>query len=165
MANLAQFELPVGMQDVLRQFEEWRSLHAGRRPIPEALWVLATDLAREHGVFRTAKVLRLDYNKLKRQIPSTQPDAKPPTAYRSAFVKLLSPDAPTPCECTVEVEGPRGRMRIEWKGPAIPDLVGLSRTLWELNGQCYKCENDTAMKDLGAQTAVSESPGGETEQA
>ena len=96
MANLAQFELPVGMQDVLRQFEEWRSLHAGRRPIPEALWVLATDLAREHGVFRTAKVLRLDYNKLKSQIPSTQPDAKPPTAYRRCIRKLPRRTHPLP---------------------------------------------------------------------
>jgi hypothetical protein len=35
------------------------------------------------------------------------------------------------CECIIEVEGPRGRMRIEWKGPAAPDLAGLSRVLWE----------------------------------
>lgn len=163
MADLAQFELPVGMQEGLRQFEEWRSLHAGRRPIPEALWVLATDLAREHGVFRTAKVLRLDYNKLKRQIPSTQSDTKPPTGYRPAFVKLLSQEASTACECTVEVEGPRGRMRIQWKGPAVPDLVSLSRTLWELNGQCCKCE-DAARKDPRAQTAASQSPDDQTGQ-
>jgi hypothetical protein len=29
------------------------------------------------------------------------------------------------------VEGPRGRMRIEWKGSTAPDLAGLSRVLWE----------------------------------
>ena len=30
----------------------------------------------------------------------------------------------------VELEGPRGRMRIEIKGVATAELVGLSRALW-----------------------------------
>ena len=34
-------------------------------------------------------------------------------------------------ECVIELEGPRGKMRIEWKGTAAPDLAGLSRALWE----------------------------------
>jgi len=33
--------------------------------IPEPLWALAAELAIEHGVFRTAQVLRLNYSKLK----------------------------------------------------------------------------------------------------
>ena len=54
MANCAEFEIPAGLQEVAQQFEQWRSSHSGRRPIPEALWQRAADLAREHGVFRTA---------------------------------------------------------------------------------------------------------------
>jgi hypothetical protein len=34
-------------------------------------------------------------------------------------------------ECVIEVEGPRGKMRIQWKGATAPDLAGLSRALWE----------------------------------
>jgi len=60
MARRAQFEVPEAMQEVAQQFEEWRSSHSGRRPIPEALWSRAADLARQYGVFRTSKVLRLD---------------------------------------------------------------------------------------------------------
>ena len=56
---------------------------------------------------------------------SLQP-APPP-----AFVQLRAPAASQPCECTIEIEGPRGRMRIEWKGSTAPDLPGLSRVLWE----------------------------------
>lgn len=35
-------------------------------------------------------------------------------------------------ECVMELEGPRGKMRISWKGTTPPDLSGLSRVLWEL---------------------------------
>ena len=131
MANRAEFEVPTGLQDLARQFEEWRSSHSGRRPIPEALWIRAADIAREHGVFRTAKVLRLDYSKLKRQMGRAQPEAKSMSAPPPAFVEFLAPQTAATCECVIEVEGPRGRMRIEWKGTTSPDLCGLSRTLWE----------------------------------
>jgi hypothetical protein len=82
-------------------------------------------------VFRTAQLLRLDYNKLKRCMLAAAPDAKPTATLPPAFVELLAPSASQPCECTIEIEGPRGRMRIEWKGSTAPDLPGLSRVLWE----------------------------------
>ena len=131
MAKRAEFEMPAGLQELARQFEEWRSSHSGRRPIPEALWMRAADLAREHGVFRTAKVLRLDFSKLKRQIASAQAEGKAASSPSPAFVEFLAPQTTAACECVIEVEGPRGRMRIEWKGTTSPDLCGLSRALWE----------------------------------
>ena len=62
----AQQEVPAGMQRVYRRFERWRSSHRGRLPIPAGLWASAAEVAREHGVFQTAKVFRLEYAKLKR---------------------------------------------------------------------------------------------------
>ena len=127
MARRAQTEVPEAMQEVAEQFEQWRRSHSGRRPIPEALWNRAADLARQYGVFRTSKVLRLDYSKLKRQMtPATAPVPAPPPT----FVELLAPH-PSACECIIELEGPRGKMRIEWKGATVPDLCGLSRARWE----------------------------------
>ena len=131
MAKRAEFEIAAGLQELARQFEEWRSSHSGRRPIPEALWMRAADLAREHGVFRTAKVLRLDFGKLKRQMAPAQAQAKAVSCPPPAFVEFLPPQTTAACECVIEVEGPRGRMRIEWKGTTSPDLCGLSRALWE----------------------------------
>jgi hypothetical protein len=90
------------------------------------LWALAAELAGQHGVFRTAQVLRLDYSKLKRHIRVTAPARKPTLAPPPAFVELIAPASGRTCECTVEVEGPRGRMRIEWKGSTAPDLASLS---------------------------------------
>lgn len=131
MGARAQYEIPAGLKEARERFEQWRSSHSGRRPIPESLWAAAAELASQHGVFRTAQVLRLDYNKLKQRMGTVAPVAKPTVAPQPAFVELLASSATHPCECVIEVEGPRGRMRIEWKGSTAPDLAGLSRVLWE----------------------------------
>jgi hypothetical protein len=131
MSNRAHYEIPTGLKEAQERFAEWRSSHTGRRPIPERLWALASELARQHGVFRTAQVLRLDYTKLKRHTQAVAPGGKQPSAPAAAFVELMASASPQGCECVIEVEGQRGRLRIEWKGPAAPDLVGLSRMLWE----------------------------------
>jgi hypothetical protein len=121
-------DIPHGMRRVYRRFERWRSAHTGRLPIPESLWASAAEVAREHGVFHTAKVLRLEYGKLKRMVPSARPMAK--TA-APAFVELVAPQAVGLSECLIELEGRHGKMRIQWKGTTAPDLAGLSRALWE----------------------------------
>ena len=43
----------------------------------------------------------------------------------------LVPPPTAAAECVIELEGPRGKLRIEWKGATAPDLAGLSRVLWE----------------------------------
>lgn len=128
MSKRVSYEIPAGLKEGQQRFEEWRNSHTGRRPIPASLWALAAELAGQHGVFRTAQVLRLDFNKLKQQ---TAPPARKPATPPPAFVELIADSALPGCECTIEVEGPRGRMRIEWKGRTAPDLAGLSRMLWE----------------------------------
>lgn len=138
MGARAASEIPVNMRRVCRRFERWRDGHGGRLPLPEALWAAAAAAAREHGVFQTAKVLRLDYSKLKRMAaaapPIVRPVAKPPLG-TTAFLELAPPSAassgPDRAECVIELEGPRGRMRIQWKGAAASDLAALSRALWE----------------------------------
>jgi hypothetical protein len=116
MGARGQYEIPAELKEAKERYEQRRNEHCGRRPISEPLWVLASELARQHGVFRTAQVLRLDYNKLKRRTQATASSAEKPTsASRPAFVELIAPSAALPCECVIEVDGPRGRMRIEWR--------------------------------------------------
>ncbi|HEX3822668.1 MAG TPA: hypothetical protein VHW45_20220 [Candidatus Sulfotelmatobacter sp.] len=131
MGARAEYEIPAGLKEARERFEQWRSSQTGRRPIPESLWALASELARQHGVFGTAQVLRLDYTKLKGRMQGTASAAPPTSAPRPAFVELTATPTTHPCECIIEVGGPRGRMRIEWKGSTAPDLAGLSRALWE----------------------------------
>jgi hypothetical protein len=148
-------DIPHSMQKAYRRFERWRSAHIGRLPIPARLWSAAVELAREHGVSPTAQALRLEYGKLKQLLESADPItkrlakrrvlssrlrvAKAPTARlrraRSnappAFLELMTSPAVGLAECVIELEGRRGKMRIQWKGTTAPDLGGLSRALWE----------------------------------
>ena len=150
-------DIPHNLRRVYRRFQQWRSAHTGRLPIPERLWRAAVELAREHGVFRTSKVLRLEYGKLKQLVEAASPAVKRrvvktraalrpapggkrrrsavPRRARSiappTFLELLAPRAGNSPECRVELEGPRGRMRIEFKGIATAELVTLSRALWD----------------------------------
>jgi hypothetical protein len=127
-------DVPAGMKRVCRRFERWRNGHKARLPIPEGLWASAAQAAREHGVFRTAKVLHLEYGKLKRMVESTPPSLKATarhTPVPTTFLELMPPQAAGLAECLIELEGPRGKIRIQWKGTTAPDLAGLSRVLWE----------------------------------
>jgi hypothetical protein len=127
-------EIPAGMKRVCRCFERWRNGHKARLPIPEGLWASAAQAAREHGVFRTAKILRLEYAKLKRMVESAPARGKATAGHnlaRTTFLELVPPPAASLADYLIELEGPRGKMRIQWKGTTAPDLAGLSRVLWE----------------------------------
>ena len=125
-----QPDIPHGMWKVYRRFERWRDKHPGvRLPIPKSLWTKAAEAARENGVGCTAQVLGLEYGKLKRLAESAAMAAKV-AAIPSTFVELVGSQAGL-SECLVELEGPHGKMRIQWKGTTAPDLTGLSRGLWE----------------------------------
>ena len=137
-------DIPNNMRKVHRRFERWRSAHTGRLPIPRPLWAAAVELARGHGIFQTAKALRLEYGKLKRLVDSASPATKGRVAKAMAggprrarstappeLVEFMTSQATGLSECLIELEGRRGKMRIQWKGTTAPDLSGLSRALWE----------------------------------
>ena len=127
-------DVPDGMRGIHGRFARWRKAHTGRLPIPQPLWMAAAEVAREHGVFRTAKVLSLEYGKLKRLTTESRPARRrntQPSELPATFVELLTPGTVGGAECVIELEGARGKMRVQWKGNAIPDLAGLGRVLWE----------------------------------
>ena len=138
-------EIPPDMQKLYRRFERWRNAHTGRLPIPERLWLAAAELAREHGVFPTAKALHLEYGKLKERAEAPGQEKKPGRKARSStvmlrpapptapptFMELITPRSGSLPSAVVELEGPRGRMKIELKGVATAELVTLSRALWD----------------------------------
>jgi hypothetical protein len=72
--------------------------------------------------------LHLEYSKLKRMTESAAAPGAP--SQTPTFLELV-PQPVSPAECLIELEGPRGKMRIQWKGATAPDLAGLSRVLWE----------------------------------
>jgi hypothetical protein len=99
------------------------------------LWSAAIGLAGKHGVYRVSRALHLDYKNLKRR---QQEQAGVPGAreQETRFVELTVSPAREPaaqrlCECTIELENPRGaKMRVELNGPGLAGLASLCSAFW-----------------------------------
>ena len=88
------------------------------------MWSSAVEMVERYGLHRTARILRLDYSRLK-AVSGTRSDQK-----AGAFVEVMASTAVT-AECVVELENARGKkMRIQLRGMAAPDLTLLSREFW-----------------------------------
>ena len=119
----------VDIEAVRTRFETWRQTREGKARIPDELWSAAVELARRDGVNQTAAVLHLDGGKLKRRMMATGP--VPDKTMPPAFVEMMVPHAVGGSECTIELEGRKGKLRIHWKGATAADLAGVSRVLWD----------------------------------
>jgi hypothetical protein len=98
------------LEQLRRELEGWRSAHPPRSRLPEGLWAAAVNVARQQGLYRTARTLRLDYGSLKKKAQQTDRPAAAP----ASFVELVAPAAETSADCLIEVEGARGgKMRVQ----------------------------------------------------
>jgi len=131
MKTPSKSDLPAKLAQGRRRFEKWRNNQETRTRLPEHLWSLAADLAREYGLSRTARILRLDYNGLKSRIERPASDEAPPVTATPAFLELLPAGTNAAVECTIECESVRGtRLRIHLQSQELPDLIALSQALW-----------------------------------
>ena len=124
-------DIPIGMRKVYRRLQGWRSVRRGRTPIPKSIWAAAAAAAREHGVFRTSKVLGLEFNKLKGCVESERPNRRQKANPAPQFLESMTAAPAGGSECVIELEAKHGKMRIHWKGITASDLAELSRILWE----------------------------------
>ena len=123
-------DVPAAMREVYRRLQRWRSERKGRARIPEALWVAAGELAREHGVNQVSRVLHLEFKHLKRVTEAgAQNGVK---EGKPSFIELIAPPTSAARACVLELEGPRGKLRIEVKDMTTAEVAGISRTLWEM---------------------------------
>jgi len=106
-----------------REFEAWRRARTSRSRIPENLWTLAADLARECGVFQTARELHLNYCALRERMDSTHSGIVRCQPAPLGFVEVVPSPAASYSECTIEIERGRGaKVRIHLKSREAPDL-------------------------------------------
>ena len=119
----------ISLDETKGRFEEWRSNRRGKVRIPAELWAAAVEVARKEGINRTARELHVAWDDLKRRMATTREVPEQPGS--PAFVELVAPQAQSVPECTLEVEGRRGKLRIQLKGASAFDLATLSRELWE----------------------------------
>jgi hypothetical protein len=120
----------LDINEVRTRFENWRQNRRGKARIPDELWAAAIEMARRDGVNPTAAALHLDGGKLKR-LMVTANHAIPGKTPAPSFLELVAPHAVGLPECTIELEGVSGKLRIHWKGATAADIAGLSRALWD----------------------------------
>lgn len=73
-----------------QRLKAWRATRTPGQRIPDELWQAAADLARVHGLSRTATVLRLSYYDLQRRL-SGLPVPRRGRAPAARFVELAAP--------------------------------------------------------------------------
>ncbi len=119
-----------GLSRLKRQFDQWRAGRRGGERIPPELWAGAVAAAVEHGSYRVAAELHLDYAVLKRRA-ALAGGKTAATELAPGFVELFAPAGrATPAgtarpECVVEMDNARGaKMRVELDGNAL--AAGLS---------------------------------------
>ena len=131
MKHRSKSPLPAKLAQGLKCLERWRSQHKPRTRLPDPLWSLATELAREFGLNPTASTLRLDYYRLKKRLERPGVDDTSPATAKPSFLELRPVETTPVAECTIECQNAAGaQIRIQLKGRDLPDLTGLCGELW-----------------------------------
>jgi hypothetical protein len=118
-----------------RQFDQWRAGRKVGQRIPSDLWAGAVAAAVEHGAYRVAGELHLDYAVLKRRAALAGGKAQS-TELAPRFVELFTPAGPAASatsrpECVVELDNARGaKMRVQLNGNALAGLSALCSAFW-----------------------------------
>ena len=121
------------LEQVEQRFRRWRESRKHGQRIPAVLWAAAAGVAKQHGVHRVARALRLDYNGLKNRVGQAGPATRSPKI-DAQFVELFAAPASTVapvCECAVELENARGaKMRVQLNGHGLAGLERLCSSFW-----------------------------------
>jgi len=125
-----------GLSQLKRQFDQWRAGRKVGERIPFGLWAGAVAAAVEHGAYRVAAELHLDYAVLKRRAALAGGKALT-SEVTPRFVELFAAaGGTTPAgalrpECVVELANARGaKMRVELNGKGLAGLAGLCSAFW-----------------------------------
>ena len=118
----------IGLEKTRRRITRWRETRTHRgAPMPATLWAAAIALARQHGLYTTARALRVDYGSLKKRLDAAGAGCVP----SPAFIELPAARPTGLGPCVIDLHGARGRrMRIEVAGVTVADLVTLTQVAW-----------------------------------
>src|SRR4051795_6070755 len=81
------------VEEVQSRFDQWRQTRRGKARIPDELWSAAGELAREHGVNRVSRILRLEFNHLKQMAEAGRQTTSRKVGKAPAFLELMNPVA------------------------------------------------------------------------
>jgi len=122
-----QAKVDVGLEEVRQRVSEWRATRPKLEPMPGELWDAAVALARERGVYRVARTVRVDYGTLKHRleegpaVAGTASERSVEDAYAVMTLPLPGNAAPSMVGAEVELlEADGSRLTIR-----LPDSGGL----------------------------------------
>jgi len=126
------------LEQLGQRFKHWRETRVRGQRIPAQMWTAAVQMARQLGVQRVAKGLRVDYERLKKRVQGAggvAPAGKIDTRkVDTRFVEMLvaTPTAaPGRCECALELENAQGaKMRMELSGNGLGALGAVCSAFW-----------------------------------
>jgi len=123
--------VPKALSTASRQFDRWHRQHHKGSRLPEGLWQEAVTLAREHGVYQTARVLGVNYRSLKQRVAAAAIQRPVRVKSKPDFIELLPGMMPSGLmECIVEWADSSGAtVRMHLKGAGAADLASLASVL------------------------------------
>jgi hypothetical protein len=130
-ADQAAINLDTHLEGLARRLRQWRARQHSKGSLPQWVWDEAAEAAPEHGVSRVARVLGLDYYKLKRRATAPRSGAVT-NGTPAGFVELnVSPTPSLPSPWTLELSDAHGR-KLTLRSPSEPSTwTALARTFWE----------------------------------
>ena len=122
----------IGLEKTRQGIARWRETRRYRgAAMPATLWAAAVALARQHGLYTTARRLHVDYGSLKKRRDA----AGAGRVSSPAFIELPAARPPGLGPCVIDLEGRGGRrLRIEVAGVTVADLVTLTQVAWGRDG-------------------------------
>jgi len=117
-------QLPPDLLRAQQRFQTWRIQRTPGDRIPLTLWAVAVQIARTHGVSRTAATLRLDFYGLKKRVEA---DTSPDQPSQPPFVEL-TPPLLLAKQCHLELDNGSGvTIRVQLVGYDAADIEALAR--------------------------------------
>jgi hypothetical protein len=120
-----------------QRLDEWRADDSRGVAFPAKLWSAAGRVAQRHGVFRAARALGLEYNKLKRASGEVigrvgGEGRRPPTAKPMKFIEVTGVLPGSPSGCRLSLQNANGqRLQLEMAPSAATEVVlQLCRSGW-----------------------------------
>ena len=126
-------DLPRQAETLRKRIERWRATRKRISPMPKELWAAAADLAKDHGVLRIARALRVDFGALKKRVKAAEERfaAGPDTA---GFIELPPFATSRSGEAVLELTDDSGaKMICRVLGKPEVDVVGLANAFWRRN--------------------------------
>ena len=129
MSTKQATDLPIALSQARRQLDHWRSQQPNKRSrLPKEFWQQAVGLAKEYGLNKTARALKVKYESLKKHLEQGGAEEGYSAKAQSEFIELL-PGTMTArgIECMIEwIDGSDVTVRMHIKGAGLSDLTSLA---------------------------------------